>query len=212
MVIDLTNSSRYYSADSDGTSEFEYSAPDLPTVYHRKVLVLLAKENHPSLHSSILAVMLSGVQIPCRGRGQAPQPDAVNEFCWTITAFNQHCQHEGKALWTIVHCTHGFNRTGNMSKTVVPVPRQFWPVAGHNVSSRKPCAKFEQQQCVCHHCFLILHSTAAMYTEQLTEDLQAWFYNPRSSAFMCLLRNATPNIGGIGCRICHCKRPSQAGA
>ena len=58
---------------------------------------------------------MCGVQIPCRGRGQAPQPDAVNEFCWTITAFNQHCQQEGKALWTIVHCTHGFNRTGNMS-------------------------------------------------------------------------------------------------
>lgn len=48
MVIDLTNSSRYYSADSDGTSEFEYSAPDLPTVYHRKVLVLLEQENHIS--------------------------------------------------------------------------------------------------------------------------------------------------------------------
>ena len=113
MVIDLTNSSRYYSADSDGTSEFEYSTSDLLTVYHRKVLVLYITAKNIS--SSILAAMLPGMQIPCRGRGQAPQPDAVNEFCWTITAFNQHCQHEGKALWTIVHCTHGFNRTGNMS-------------------------------------------------------------------------------------------------
>lgn len=41
MVIDLTNSSRYYSADSDGTSEFEYSTSDLLTVYHRKVLVFV---------------------------------------------------------------------------------------------------------------------------------------------------------------------------
>ncbi|KAL3142910.1 hypothetical protein ABBQ38_003198 [Trebouxia sp. C0009 RCD-2024] len=86
MVVDLTNSSRYYTADADGTSDFRYPGPDPPAVYHRK--------------------------IPCRGRGQAPQPDAVNEFCWTLTAFNQHCQREEKGLWTIVHCTHGYNRTG----------------------------------------------------------------------------------------------------
>lgn len=64
------------------------------------------------LPTRILATT-SGMQIPCRGRGQAPQPDAVNEFCWSITAFNQHCQREEKGLWTVVHCTHGFNRTGN---------------------------------------------------------------------------------------------------
>ena len=46
MVVDLTNSSRYYSADADGTSEFQYSGPDLPTVYHRKVLVGLREEMH----------------------------------------------------------------------------------------------------------------------------------------------------------------------
>lgn len=63
----------------------------------------------------MLAMTLLGVQIPCRGRGQAPQPDAVNEFCWTITAFNQNGQPAEGTYWTIVHCTHGFNRTGNMS-------------------------------------------------------------------------------------------------
>ena len=51
MVIDLTNSSRYYSADSDGTSEFEYSGPNPPTVYHRKVLVSL--EGGIALHHTV---------------------------------------------------------------------------------------------------------------------------------------------------------------
>ena len=70
------------------------------------------------LHTGILATII-GMQIPCRGRGQAPQPDAVNEFCWTVTAFNQHCQREGLGLWTIVHCTHGFNRTGNTVSALI---------------------------------------------------------------------------------------------
>lgn len=41
MVIDLTNSGRYYDADSDGTSEFKYADKN-PAVYHRKVTALLS--------------------------------------------------------------------------------------------------------------------------------------------------------------------------
>ena len=147
MVIDLTNSNRYYSADSDGTSEFEYSTPDLPTVYHRKVLVLFETANHSCfklLKSGILAAVLSAVQIPCRGRGQSPQPDAVNEFCWTITAFNQHCQHEGKALWTVVHCTHGFNRTGNISDYHNCTSSQPMLVIGQNTNLVKADRPFAE--------------------------------------------------------------------
>ena len=39
MVIDLTNSSRYYVSDDDGTSEFEYPKNE-PPIYHRKVVEL----------------------------------------------------------------------------------------------------------------------------------------------------------------------------
>lgn len=38
MVIDLTNSSRYYEFDeSDATSEFRYSGGDAPPIFYRKV-------------------------------------------------------------------------------------------------------------------------------------------------------------------------------
>lgn len=38
MVIDLTNSSRYYSFDeSAGTSEFQYPGIDPPSIFYRKV-------------------------------------------------------------------------------------------------------------------------------------------------------------------------------
>lgn len=38
MVIDLTNSSRYYEFDeSDATSEFQYSGGDAPPIFYRKV-------------------------------------------------------------------------------------------------------------------------------------------------------------------------------
>ncbi len=39
MVIDLTNSSRYYEFDeATGTSEFRYPGSDAPQVFHRKVV------------------------------------------------------------------------------------------------------------------------------------------------------------------------------
>jgi mRNA-capping enzyme len=50
------------------------------------------------------------LQIPCRGRGQPPQPEAVNDLCWEIRSYMNRCP-QGVAL---IHCTHGFNRTGYM--------------------------------------------------------------------------------------------------
>ena len=49
-----------------------------------------------------------GQQIQCRGRGEAPEPEAVNSFVWTLMTYlrAEPCKH------VIVHCTHGFNRTG----------------------------------------------------------------------------------------------------
>ncbi len=49
-------------------------------------------------------------QIACRGRGQSPQPSEVNEAVWHI--FAHHQQPELKDKYILLHCTHGFNRTG----------------------------------------------------------------------------------------------------
>lgn len=49
-------------------------------------------------------------QIPCKGRGQPPQPEAVTDLCWEMHEFLKDCP-QGMAL---IHCTHGFNRTGYM--------------------------------------------------------------------------------------------------
>ncbi|KAL6780541.1 MRCE1 [Auxenochlorella protothecoides x Auxenochlorella symbiontica] len=48
------------------------------------------------------------IKIPCRGRGQVPQPEAVNDFVWEVAS-----QRAGQST-VLVHCTHGFNRTGYM--------------------------------------------------------------------------------------------------
>ena len=63
------------------------------------------------------------LQIRCKGRGEAPEPSAVNDFCWELSTFAQHQQAQKLAalqenepvpakLHVLVHCTHGFNRTG----------------------------------------------------------------------------------------------------
>lgn len=54
-----------------------------------------------------LSSVLLPAQVPCRGRGESPDPLAVNIAVWEIR----------KTLITpnayiLVHCTHGFNRSG----------------------------------------------------------------------------------------------------
>ena len=39
-----------------------------------------------------------------------PQPEAVTDLCWEMYVYLQQCP-QGMAL---IHCTHGFNRTGYM--------------------------------------------------------------------------------------------------
>jgi len=74
MVIDLTNSTRYYDP------------------------------------KDLMELGLFYVKIRCRGRGQAPEPEAVNRFCWEVAC----CKNQCPTGLIIVHCTHGFNRTGYM--------------------------------------------------------------------------------------------------
>lgn len=50
------------------------------------------------------------LQIPNRGRGEAPAPQAVNDFVFSV----QEYLHTHPAGYILVHCTHGFNRTGYM--------------------------------------------------------------------------------------------------
>eukprot|EP00955_Chlamydomonas_euryale_P091617 364638-Chlamydomonas_euryale.AAC.3 len=66
------------------------------------------------------AVAPSLPQVPCRGKGQSPQPEAVNQAVYEIWAFLQHFPHK----FVLVHCTHGFNRTGAWHKTMHAVSRR----------------------------------------------------------------------------------------
>lgn len=74
MVIDLTNSNRYYRRETWEDLGF----------YHLK--------------------------IPNRGRGEVPAPQAVNDFVFEVQS---HIS-ANPAGYILVHCTHGFNRTGYM--------------------------------------------------------------------------------------------------
>jgi mRNA-capping enzyme len=59
-----------------------------------------------TLTLSLLSYFL--LQIPCRGRGQTPPPAAVNQALWEIFTFLEYFPQR----YVLVHCTHGFNRTG----------------------------------------------------------------------------------------------------
>lgn len=52
-----------------------------------------------------------GVQytkIRCCGRGDTPTPQSVNEFWWRVLCYEKRKTEK----FILVHCTHGFNRTG----------------------------------------------------------------------------------------------------
>ncbi|KAF6258115.1 mRNA capping enzyme, catalytic domain-containing protein [Scenedesmus sp. NREL 46B-D3] len=48
------------------------------------------------------------VKVPCRGRGVSPDPLAVNMAVWEI----RKALAVNKNFYILVHCTHGFNRSG----------------------------------------------------------------------------------------------------
>eukprot|EP00198_Chlamydomonas_reinhardtii_P005044 XP_001694380.1 mRNA capping enzyme with dual 5' triphosphatase and guanylyltransferase activities [Chlamydomonas reinhardtii] len=51
-----------------------------------------------------------GMEIECRGRGESPRPAEVNEAVWHI--FIHSVTPELQNKYILLHCTHGFNRTG----------------------------------------------------------------------------------------------------
>ncbi|MEW5301711.1 MAG: hypothetical protein WDW36_004553 [Sanguina aurantia] len=80
MIIDLTNSSRYYNLEYDMSRE------------------------------AINYYQLDHKKIPCRGRGQSPEPKSVNTAVWEIWKFMQDPNRQKHHI--MIHCTHGFNRSG----------------------------------------------------------------------------------------------------
>ncbi|GBG89499.1 hypothetical protein CBR_g49290 [Chara braunii] len=85
LVIDLTNTRRYY-------MEKEWTAHN---VKHLK--------------------------IPCRGKGEAPDAESVNRFVFELLRYFAAPVGRGgggvgqqQHKYVVVHCTHGFNRTGYM--------------------------------------------------------------------------------------------------
>ncbi|PNW80070.1 hypothetical protein CHLRE_08g376700v5 [Chlamydomonas reinhardtii] len=81
-VIDLTKSRNYYHI---GKEMDELAGMHLPTD-------------------------INYVKIECRGRGESPRPAEVNEAVWHI--FIHSVTPELQNKYILLHCTHGFNRTG----------------------------------------------------------------------------------------------------
>jgi mRNA-capping enzyme len=89
MVIDLTNSKRYYRLET-----FEEDNEEVKGKDH------VPEGLHGYRH----------VKIPNRGRGEVPDPEAVSDFCFEVFSHLNANPHS----YILVHCTHGFNRTGFM--------------------------------------------------------------------------------------------------
>ncbi|KAI5065958.1 hypothetical protein GOP47_0018582 [Adiantum capillus-veneris] len=79
MVIDLTNTTRYYQA-----SEWRDQGG------------------------------IKYVKIPCRGRNEVPDNASVNIFVFEVMHFMNVQRSSNTNKHILVHCTHGFNRTGYM--------------------------------------------------------------------------------------------------
>ena len=114
LVIDLTNTDRYYGTGDLG-NEFAYHQQqfDGEPIHHIKagactaaLLLQCWQGQNCSSHAS------SVLQIRCRGRGQAPDPTAANEFCWALVDFGLYLKEADLKRWVVVHCTHGYNRSG----------------------------------------------------------------------------------------------------
>ena len=54
---------------------------------------------------------------------QAPEPHAVNEFFWELLNFRKL----NPDKWVVVHCTHGYNRTGKGFPSQHRTPYYMWP-------------------------------------------------------------------------------------
>lgn len=67
-------------------------------------------QNFQIFHNILKLCFFLRLQIPNKGRGEAPIPAAVNDFVFTVFS---HLS-EFPEAYILVHCTHGYNRTGFM--------------------------------------------------------------------------------------------------
>ena len=70
---------------------------------------------------------------------QAPEPQAVSQFVWELINFNRTNPGE----WAVVHCTHGYNRTGGSSACASlhgPVGKTVWCAGTCALVMVPPCA------------------------------------------------------------------------
>ncbi|GIM08149.1 hypothetical protein Vretimale_12219 [Volvox reticuliferus] len=102
------------------------------------------------------------VKIACRGRGQSPLPSEVNEAVWQI--FCHHEQEETKEKYILLHCTHGFNRTGYIVVAALMRLR-----LGSGLSMKRAIARFAMAR------------PPGIYKDQYINDLFKYYHELRDS-------------------------------
>lgn len=89
MVLDLTRSNQYY----DKEEWFPTNFGNNDMIYQK---------------------------FPMQGRGAVPDPELVNSIFWLVLNVMYRSRQPGMSdPWIIVHCTHGFNRTGYLIISIV---------------------------------------------------------------------------------------------
>ena len=132
-MLDLTRSLQYYSEEEWlGVEHVKVAAwpgptPGLPTLRARlsaTQVQVLAAHVQGALQAISLPVGGAAVdscsrrtldahgdacmQVPMQGHGAVPTPESINTVSWLCMRW----QEENPDKYIVVHCTHGFNRTG----------------------------------------------------------------------------------------------------
>ena len=163
LIIDLTNSWRYYDLEEvhslgvehrkimcKGRGKVSLPLPASYCAYHpfsagigRCTALTCPDRARPiTLKGRIIAPL--GCLYLCESHSamQAPEPQAVNQFVWELMNFNR--TNSGK--WAVVHCTHGYNRTGGSSACASlrgPVGKTVWCSLHKRTCGAPMCAAFK---------------------------------------------------------------------
>ena len=112
LVVDLTNSSRYYDPRAFESAGASYS------------------------------------KVACVGKDAPPDPVAVTQFVYVVGKFLAERAQRGSNGVILVHCTHGYNRTGAMLVHHMQRARS-WPKLNEHVAefarARPPCGIYKPE-------------------------------------------------------------------
>ena len=100
-------------------------------------------------------------KIFCPPRGKVPHPESVNHFCFEMLRFTSKCPQD----FVLVHCTHGFNRTGFMLCS--------WMVRYGGISVAEALSKFAQAR------------PPGIYKDDYIEELFRYNHERRPSSLKC---------------------------